>query len=344
MTEINITSNNQQGGAVVGQTLGFYGASPVAVGAAALREKYFPVLDHGFVALLDYMGGDIDIVKAARVSYGAGTKKKMSDRSLLRYLLNHNHTSPFEMVELKFHVRLPIFVARQLIRHRTANVNEYSLRYSMPSMQFYMPQDELMGQQNKKNKQGRAEPVMKEQALYIKSAWTRLQEGSSELYEAMVDPDVDLARELARMHLPLSLYTEWYWKIDLHNLFHFLKLRADAHAQEEIQAFARVKAGIAKIVAPLAYEAWIDYSYCARKFSRLELIALEERLRTGKMDQDRLRALGLSEREVADFWTKTSGGPPLPNFELDLNAAKTSEYFYELFQADVPRVDLEGST
>jgi len=250
----------------------------MSIEADAIKGKYFRVLDHGFVSLVDYMGDDAAVVQAARVSYGAGTKTPKDDRATLRYMRRQRHTSPFEQVELKFHVKLPIFVARQLIRHRTANINEYSMRFSLPFMQFYMPKPEHMGTQSKKNKQGRAEPVSVEHGSRILDKWAHLQRESVELYELITAKDVDLARELARMHLPVSIYTEWYWKIDMHNLMHFLCLRCDGHAQWEIQQFSNMKASMMKLVAPVSYEAWIDYAFQARTFSRMEMVMLRRML------------------------------------------------------------------
>ncbi len=338
MTEIHITSHNQTGGVTVGQIVGSGSPGPVQQSKRdALLGKYFPVLDHGFVALVDYMGDDAAIVQAARVSYGAGTKKVSEDRGLLRYLLRNKHTTPFEMVELKFHVKLPIFVARQLIRHRTSNVNEYSLRYSLAPLQFYLPEYEVFRKQSATNRQGRGEAA--DRAVYdrISEAWKKLYAAAGDLYTeaALVE---EVARELARLHLPLALYTEWYWKIDLHNLFGFLRLRSDSHAQWEIQQYSNVKAGLAKMVAPLAYEAWVDFVHCARTFSRLELVALEESLRTGKMSDTRLAEIGLSKREIEEFTSKTSGAPEVPNFELDLSAAKNAEYFRLKAEEAVPKV------
>lgn len=325
--------------------------------AERLKGKYFPVLDHGFVALVDYMGDDAAVIQAARTSYGAGTKSKKDDRGLLRYMMRHTHTSPFEMVELKFHVRLPIFVARQLVRHRTANLNEYSLRYSLPSMQFYMPKPENMGQQSKKNRQGRAEPVSALDAEKFRQKWVLMQEESARLYEWMVSPEVDLARELARMHLPLSLYTEWYWKIDLHNCLHFLKLRCDKHAQWEIQETARVKAGICKVLAPLSFEAWIDYSFQAHKFSRMEMQLLRKlihlsggALRTGgavsaddTVSAATMAEYGLSTREVDELaatFRYEEVDPYAPAaFDLDYANAKTAAYFAAEHAKYVPQVD-----
>lgn len=321
-----------------------------------IKGMYFPVLDHGFVALVDAMGGDADIVQAARVSYGAGTRKKTEDRGLLRYLLRHKHTTPFEMVELKFHVKLPIFVARQLIRHRTASVNEYSMRYSLAPMQFYNAKLEDLGSQSKKNKQGRGEPIDTAVAELYQEKVLELQRKNAELYEMMIQPDIDLARELARMHLPLSLYTEWYWKIDLKNCLDFLKLRVDKHAQWEIQEVARTKAAIARIRAPFAFEAWVDYIYQSRTFSRMEMKLLASRMamkyvtaegesRLGStggqlLESDALKA-GLSQREwddlLATFDTSVSWEPEV--FELDLSTAKTAQHFADEAAKYVPKVD-----
>jgi thymidylate synthase (FAD) len=252
----------------------------MSIEADAIKGKYFRVLDYGFVGLVDYMGDDAAVVQAARVSYGAGTKTPKDDRGTLRYMKHHKHTSPFEQIELKFHVKLPIFVARQLIRHRTANVNEYSMRFSLPFMQFYMPKFENMGTQSKKNKQGRAAPVTDFDAALIHNKWVELQEESVHLYELVTSKDIDLARELARIGLPLSIYTEWYWKIDMHNLMHFLCLRCDGHAQWEIQQFSNMKASIMRAVAPVSYEAWIDYAFQAHTFSRMEMVLLRRLLGT----------------------------------------------------------------
>lgn len=225
----------------------------------------FPVLDHGFIRVIDYMGDDSAMVQAARVSYGKGTKTLSSDAGLINYLMRNRHTTPFEMCEIKYHVKLPIFVARQWIRHRTANVNEYSARYSILDKEFYTPTTNHLSAQSKTNHQGRGEvlgTLEAERVLQI------LKEDSArcyENYEEMLNerdgekiyPDRDgLAREIARMNLPLNIYTQWYWKIDLHNLMHFLSLRADPHAQYEIRAYAEVMADIFKSWLPLTYEAF----------------------------------------------------------------------------------------
>src|SRR5690242_2057706 len=246
---------------------------PVAPGAEEILGLYFPVLDHGFVSLVDYMGTDECIERAARVSYGYGTRKKSQTRGLLRYLRRHKHTTPSEMVELKFHCSMPMFVARQWIRHRAANVNEYSGRYSLMPMLFYTPSAEQLQTQSRANNQGRSgKPVTDATYAEAVTRWNAIRERSRDAYEWMTSGDV--ARELARIDLPLSTYTQWYWKIDLHNLLHFLKLRVDTHAQWEIQEYGRVMAGMLKRVAPLSYEAFIDYDVCGARVSRMELEAL----------------------------------------------------------------------
>ena len=271
--------------------------------ADALLDKEFKVLDHGFVRLIDYMGNDDAIVQAARVSYGKGTKKVSEDRGLIRYLMRHKHTTPFEMVEFKFHVKLPIFVARQWIRHRTANVNEYSGRYSVMKEEFYLPENDDIRYQSEVNKQGRSEKEvpaeMKAEILdYLKTS----QKQAYNKYMGYVDED--LARELARINLPLSLYTEWYWKIDLHNLFHFLRLRMDPHAQKEIRVYAEIMGMMTQKVVPMAYEAFMDYGYNAAYFSGPELEVLKPFLAKLDMTVDELAEAGLSKREAREFIEK----------------------------------------
>ncbi|HEV8538458.1 MAG TPA: FAD-dependent thymidylate synthase [Bacteroidota bacterium] len=271
--------------------------------AEELLDKEFKCLNAGFVRLIDYMGGDESIVQAARVSYGKGTKTVNEDRGLIRYLLRHMHTTPFEMVELKFHVKLPIFVARQWIRHRTANVNEYSGRYSVMKDEFYVPEHEAIHFQSLKNKQGRRQeevPVeLREKVLEILSSSQDKLYGE---YEKMLEEDI--ARELARINLPLSLYTEWYWKIDLHNLFHFLRLRMDAHAQYEIRVYGEAMGEITKSVAPMAWEAFEDYVLKSEKFSRLELSVIAEHLQTECITKENLESRGFGKREAEEFLEK----------------------------------------
>jgi len=281
----------------------------VATGQDVLGKE-IPCLDKGFVRLVDVMGSDAAIVQAARVSYGAGTKQVSEDRSLIRYLLRHAHTTPFEMVEFKFHVKLPMFVARQWIRHRTANVNEYSGRYSIMKDEFYVPELDQVRFQSATNKQGRSEyPMNPDDAAAIIEQMTASQAEAYAEYEALLDKNV--ARELARITLPQSLYTEWYWKIDLHNLLHFLRLRLDSHAQYEIRVYAEALAECVRAVVPVAFEAFEDYVLHAVRFTRGErkaLARLLDRLRaaqlSAELSDDELRECGLSKREIDEFRAK----------------------------------------
>ncbi len=311
--------------------------------AEEILGGYFPVLDHGFVSLVDYMGSDESIERAARVSYGAGTRKVSQTRGLIRYLRRHHHTTPSEMVELKFHCAMPMFVARQWIRHRTASVNEYSGRYSLMPLLFYKPAPDNFARQSGKNMQGRdAEAAPRDLYREAVERWERSREAVSADYSWLVGEDV--ARELARIDLPLSTYTQWYWKIDLHNLFHFLALRAAPNAQWEIQEYARVMAGMLKRVAPLSYEAWLDYNFCGQSFSRGELeslaLLLEPtddgiRVRSGarEVTVEDLKGLGLSSREVEELREKLEPRP-VPHFELDLRRMRTAEEVEkEMYQA-----------
>jgi len=320
---------------------------PVSPGAEELLGLYFPVLDHGFVSLVDYMGTDECIERAARVSYGYGTRKASQTRGLLRYLRRHLHTTPSEMVELKFHCCMPMFIARQWIRHRAANVNEYSGRYSLMPMLFYTPSAEQLQTQSRANNQGRSgKPVTDATYAEAVGRWNAIRERSRDAYEWMTSGDV--ARELARIDLPLSTYTQWYWKIDLHNLLHFLKLRVDTHAQWEIQEYGRVMAGMLKRVAPLSYEAFLDYDVCGARLSRMELEALR---RLVAVEGDGLKAkpgaavgapeletLGLSKREARELFEKLERSA-VPDFELDLAKARPAEEFAARFAAAVPQVD-----
>ncbi len=253
--------------------------------ADALLDKEIPVLDRGFVRLVDYMGGDDRIVQAARVSYGAGTKTVREDRGLIHYLLRNRHTSPFEQVGLTFHLKMPIFVARQWLRHRTARLNEISGRYSVMRDEFYQPGTDSIRLQSQTNRQGSSdEPVAADLAERAAAAFSEGQRSAYEAYEELLDADV--ARELARINLPVSLYTEMYWQIDLHNLFHFMRLRMDWHAQQEIRAYGDALAQIVRAVAPVAYEAFEEYILYGQNFSRTELALLKEAL-----DGDRAREL-----------------------------------------------------
>jgi thymidylate synthase (FAD) len=307
---------------------------------------YFPVLDHGFVALVDYMGTDECIERAARVSYGYGTRKASLTRGLLRYLRRHLHTTPSEMLELKFHCCMPMFIARQWVRHRAANINEYSGRYSLMPMLFYTPSAEQLQTQSRVNNQGRSgTPVSADQYASSVARWNEIRRLSREAYEQMTASDV--ARELARIDLPLSTYTQWYWKIDLHNFLHFLKLRVDRHAQWEIQEYGRVMAGMLKRVAPLSYEAWIDYDVCGARMSRMDLDAIRKLVsvkdgglaaQPGSLTPAELDKLGLAKREITELLDKLAPAAT-PDFELDLAQAKSAEWFSNEFQKAVPTVD-----
>jgi thymidylate synthase (FAD) len=262
----------------------------VVPAAEQLLDRAFPVLDKGFVRLVDYMGGDARIVQAARVSYGAGTKSFREDSALIDNLLRQEHTSPFEQVILTFHVKLPIFVARQWIRHRTARVNEISGRYSVMKDDFYVPAPEAVAMQSADNKQGRASEALPPEAA--SSHIARMEAGQRAAYEeysALID--AGLARELARIDLPLSLYTEWYWQIDLHNLFRFIQLRLDPHAQFEIREYARVLLEIARAVAPAACSSFENHVLGGTRFSAEEMAELKRRLAGGEAAADGATAL-----------------------------------------------------
>jgi thymidylate synthase (FAD) len=320
---------------------------PTNPAAEEILGLYFPVLDHGFVSLVDYMGSDEDVERAARVSYGYGTRRTSETRGLIRYLRRHRHTTPSEMVELKFHCAMPIFVARQWIRHRTANLNEYSGRYSLLPLLFYRPEPEQLQAQSATNRQGRSGTALSDIYAEAVQKWDAIRREAAGSYEWLVSHDV--ARELARIDLPLSTYTQWYWKIDLHNLFHFLTVRADAHAQYEIRAFAKVMAGMLKRVAPLSFEAWVDYELRGAHLSRAELDAIRALVgvengavtaRAGaRLGGEDLAALGLARREVDELLAKLASAPPAEEFDLDVSAAKFPEYFAKRMEEAVPRVD-----
>jgi thymidylate synthase (FAD) len=268
--------------------------SPVA---EKILDKKFKVLDKGFIRLVDYLGNDSRIVQAARVSYGKGTKTYREDKGLINYLLRNDHTSPFEQVVFTFHVKLPIFVARQWIRHRTARLNEISGRYSVMKSEFYLPSTGGIAFQSENNKQGRAGTAVPK-ALQ-KKVLSILEKYQTELYGAYEDLlEHNIARELARINLPLSLYTEWYWQIDLHNLFRFIKLRLDAHAQMEIREYAEVLMTIGKTVCPVAFEAFEEHVLHGERFSRKELAAIRNMVKgkatglEGKADERFLKKLG----------------------------------------------------
>ena len=264
------------------------------------------VLDHGFVRVIDYMGDDAAIVQAARVSYGRGTKQVSQDKGLINYLMRHWHSTPFEMCEIKFHVKLPIFVARQWIRHRTANVNEYSARYSIMDKEFYIPSPEMLSPQSKKNHQGRAEgmtlsPEESARVLEIlKGDSERVYGHYEELMNASNDGSVineeksGIARELARMNLTMNYYTQWYWKCDLHNLMHFLMLRADPHAQYEIRAYADEMIKIVEKWVPFAYDAFVEHRLHGTRLSKTGLSVIKRMIAGEKVTQE---TSGITKRE-----------------------------------------------
>ncbi len=262
--------------------------------------KAYPVLDHGLVRVIDYMGDDAAICQAARVSYGKGTKSVQNDEGLIRYLMRHWHSTPFEMCEIKLHVKLPVFVARQWIRHRTANVNEYSARYSILDREFYIPAPENLAAQSEVNNQGRGTTLEGEEAHKVLEILKADSDRAYDNYEAMISQDGQqgLARELARMNLPANIYTQWYWKVDLHNLFHFLRLRADSHAQYEIRVYADQ---ICKIVAdwvPAAYRAFEDYRMGGAQLSETGLSVMRRMLKGEEVTQE---TSGMSAGEWREF-------------------------------------------
>lgn len=287
--------------------------------AEEILDKEFPVLDKGFVRLVDYLGSDERIVQAARVSYGKGTKTFREDRGLIFYLLRNEHTSPFEQVVLTFHVKLPIFVARQWIRHRTARVNEISGRYSVLKDEFYLPALEDLAAQSKDNKQGRApEPFPKDQGESVRERIETAHRQSYQVYEELLG--TGLARELARIVLPLSAYTEWYWQMDLHNLMHFLKLRMDPHAQKEIRLYAQVIFEITKRVCPLAMEAFEEYVLKGVTFSGKERKALRALLKarfTKQGEGGDLSGGGIALLEDETLWKSIAEASGLEGKELE---------------------------
>ena len=258
------------------------------------------VLDHGLVRVIDYMGDDAAICQAARVSYGKGTKSVQNDEGLIRYLMRHWHSTPFEMCEVKFHVKLPVFVARQWIRHRTANVNEYSGRYSILDREFYIPAPEHLAAQSSQNHQGRGEVLQGAEAQRVLDLLREDAMRSYDRYEAMLSQEGQqgLARELARMNLPANIYTQWYWKVDLHNLLHFLRLRADSHAQYEIRAYADIMCDITRDWVPAAFGAFQDYRMNAVNLSAQAADALRRRLAGEVVTQENA---GMGAREWREF-------------------------------------------
>jgi thymidylate synthase (FAD) len=279
----------------------------VSPGLEEVLYQAVPVLDHGFVRVIDYMGDDAAVVQAARVSYGRGTKKVSEDKGLIHYLMRHRHSTPFEMCEIKFHVKLPIFVARQWIRHRTANVNEYSARYSILDREFYIPAEENLAAQSVSNRQGRGDVLQGKEAAQVLDLLRTDATHAYDHYLTMLNESEDgqkidesrqgLARELARMNLGLNFYTQWYWKVDLHNLMHFLSLRADAHAQYEIRVYADVMVDLLKRWVPLTAEAFVEHRLHGVTLSKSAWGAIKRMLAGETVTQE---ASGLGKRE----WTE----------------------------------------
>ncbi|MCK1506956.1 FAD-dependent thymidylate synthase [Bradyrhizobium sp. 18] len=281
---------------------------PTVPALETILYEAIPVLDHGFIRVVDYMGDDASVVQAARVSYGRGTKKVQEDRGLINYLMRHHHTTPFEMAEIKLHVKLPIFVARQWVRHRTANINEYSARYSILDKEFYIPAAEHLAAQSNVNRQGRGTVLEGEEAAAVLGLLKQDAEVGYKHYLEMLNQDEDgqtlrddrsgLARELARMDLSLNFYTQWYWKIDLHNLMGFLRLRADAHAQLEIRAYADKMLDILKAWVPISYDAFVEHRLNSVTLSATAIQVVKDALSGKTMSQKQSK---LSQREWAEL-------------------------------------------
>ena len=277
----------------------------------AVLYQPIEVLDHGFVRVIDYMGDDSSVVQSARVSYGKGTKKISNDKGLIKYLMRHRHSTPFEMCEIKFHIKLPIFIARQWIRHRTANVNEYSARYSILDKEFYIPSAENLAAQSQINNQGRGDALTDDEASNVIQILKNDAEQTYANYETLLNENSSggvldegksgIARELARMNLTLNTYTQWYWKIDLNNLLHFLALRADDHAQYEIRVYADVMLDLVKKWVPLTYEAFEDYRMGGTELSAKEIKLMQKLLKGEKVS---FEEEGLSKREWIELQRK----------------------------------------
>ena len=277
----------------------------------AVLYRPVEVLDHGFIRVIDYMGDDSSIVQSARVSYGKGTKKISNDKGLIKYLMRHRHSTPFEMCEIKFHIKLPIFIARQWIRHRTANVNEYSARYSILDKEFYIPSAENLAAQSAINNQGRGDALTDDEASNVIQILKKDAEQTYSNYETLLNESSEgniidesksgIARELARMNLTLNTYTQWYWKIDLNNLLHFLALRADDHAQYEIRVYADAMLDIVKKWVPLTYEAFEDYRIGGTELSAKEVNLMRKLLKGEKVS---FEEEGLSKREWSELQRK----------------------------------------
>lgn len=294
-TSHDTINNNSQNTSQLRESMHEYSHRAISPALEEILYKPFNVLDHGFIRVIDYMGNDNSIVQAARVSYGHGTKKINQDKALINYLMRHEHTTPFEMCEIKLHVKLPIFIARQWIRHRTANVNEYSARYSVLENEFYIPQPKDITCQSQSNKQARTNQQLNnhqiEQILEI------LKNHSVESYnkytELLKQHDTStqnaLAREIARIVLPVNFYTQWYWKIDLHNLLHFLKLRASPHAQFEIQQYANIILNIVKMWVPFTYDAFMNYSFNSKSLSQEAIASIKQTFIKHNIKEDEIQ-------------------------------------------------------
>ena len=264
-----------------------------------ILEKEFPLLDHGFVRVVDYMGNDSSIVQAARVSYGHGTKHKREDRALIRYLMRNAHSTPFEMCDIKLHIKAPIFVARQWVRHRTSSINEYSARYSIVKEEFYLPDN--ISVQSEINAQGRGGEVLETTRQYAQEKITQQAQTNFEVYQDLINTH-NLAREIARITLPLNTYTEFYWKINLHNLLHFLKLRSDSHAQYEIREYADTLCNIVKVWVPDTYEAFQEYNKNAAILSKSAIETLKQVISGDKTKPDSLSNTEWSDlKKIFDF-------------------------------------------
>ena len=306
--KLKVVSQEQQNEIIELQEQKYSTRRVTSPGLEKILYEIFPLLDHGFIRVIDYMGDDQAVVQAARVSYGKGTRKVSEDEGLIRYLMRHRHSTPFEMCEIKFHIKLPIFVARQWIRHRTASINEYSARYSILDKEFYIPNEENISLQSDTNKQGRGRKIdsdyaakiiniLKDDALrnYTNYTWMLNEDFSNTNKE----PDRQgIARELARINLTLNSYTQWYWKINLHNLMHFLSLRADRHAQYEIRVYAEKMLEILQSWLPLSYKAFISYRYEGTTLSGEAIKVIKRKLNGEKITKENS---GLSSREWSEL-------------------------------------------
>lgn len=291
-------------------------------------DTYFPVLDDGFIGLKGYMGSDEEIEQAARVSYGKGTRKQNDTRNLIRYLMRHRHSTPFEMAEMKFHVRAPIYVIRQWFRHRTWSYNEYSGRYSVMIDSMEKTDEDKWRTQSTQNKQGSGLYLPEDVGHVLSDEEALLQQQIAENYQLNLEKGV--AREQARKNLPVSNYSEFYGKCDLKNLLHFMGLRSDGHAQKEIRAYSDIIGGFVKELFPLTFEAWYDYAYMASNFTKFDKKVLQEYVTlmnmnnddTEELTEEYAKSVGMSKREIAEFWDKINP-PEEKDFSLDFSQSYT---------------------